>query len=172
MPAVLALVWGVLLGWGSGGSLAGLERTDIRFPYAVLATFLLQGLVRGRIGTAGSELWGVLVWALLSVALVALLALQSKNAMLTIVALGVSANVLVVLLNGYMPVFPVGGSAAAVVAGGFYGLGSGATIAPFLADCLPLPLLGHTYMLSLGDLLLVAGASGFIVYGMRRNSAH
>ena len=46
--------------------------------------------------------------------------------------------------------------------GGFYALGTSATLARLLADGLVLPVLGHAYLLSVGDVLLLCGATGFI----------
>ena len=76
---------------------------------------------------------------------------------------------LVVLLNGFMPVYVVDGIDPADVATalsadkGFYALGTPATLGAFLADGLALPLLGRHYLLSVGDVLLVCGAGGFVV---------
>jgi len=114
-------------------------------------------------------MWGVFAWAAVSIALLILLLLQPGNGMLNLVALGMAANVLVVLLNGYMPVFmPVFDSESALWPVGFYGAGLTTSILPVLSDCLPISMGGGTFMISLGDVLLISGTAGFIASGMMR----
>jgi len=175
MPAAFALAWGVLLGWASGGRFAHLEHAEMRYPAALVIAFLIQGMARGRIGVAGSETWGVFAWAAVSLVLLVLLLVQPRNTMVVIVAIGIAANVLVVLLNGYMPVFvPLSGAPPGHWPLGFYGAGLTTTVMPALGDCLPMSLVGSTFMLSLGDVLLIAGTAGFIASGMSQtgNSIH
>lgn len=168
MPAAIAILWGATLGWLNGGSLKRLNHSDLRWPYVLLVVFLLQGYLRGRIGNHGSFTWGLLGWATASLLLVCLLAFQPKRSMLVLIALGMSANMLVVLLNGHMPILlqTDGSASAAPLADGFYDALTSATIAPLLGDCLLLPLFGATYVLSIGDVLLLTGAVGFMVQRM------
>ena len=174
MPLVLSVVWGLLLGLGSGGSLRGLGGVRLRFPYLLLLAFLVQGAARGRLGVPGASSWSVLVWGLVSLALIAVLLIQRDSPTLVVVAIGIALNLLVVLLNGFMPIFAGPGVDPADVAQGlsggrgFYALGTPETLAAVLADGLLLPVLGRQYLLSLGDVLLVCGASGFLVSSMLR----
>lgn len=142
-----------------------LSRVELLYPYAVMTAFVVQGLARGRIGTAGSGVWGTLVWSVASLVLIVLLFLQRRNPMLAVVAVGIASNVSVVLLNGHMPV-SLGPTSDVATLTGFYAVATSGTIAPLMGDCLPLPLFAHTYMFSVGDVLLVAGVAAFIVSGM------
>ncbi len=174
MPVVFSLLWGVLIGLASGGRLRGLAEARLRAPYMLLAAFLVQALARGRLLTPGATSWGVLLWAVASVTLIIVLLIQRESPTLGLVAIGIALNLLVVLLNGFMPIYAVEGLDPADVATalsadkGFYALGTRATLGAFLADGLALPFLGHHYLLSVGDVLLVCGASGFIVGSMLR----
>ena len=116
----------------------------------------------------------MLVWGLASVTLIVTLLTQRESPTLVVVAIGIALNVLVVLLNGFMPLYLVDGIDPADVAAAlsadkaFYALGTRATLGAFLADGLALPFLGRHYLLSVGDVLLVCGAGGFVVGSMLR----
>ncbi len=177
MPALVAACWGVLLGSACGGSLRRLKLVELRYPYLLLAAFLVQGIARGRLVVPGAASWSVVIWGAVSLVLVAALLVQRDSPMLNLVAVGVALNLLVVLLNGFMPIYAGPGVdlAAATQAmsnsGGFYALGTSATIARVLADGLALPVFGHAYLLSVGDVLLLCGATGFLAASMLREDA-
>jgi len=172
MPVVLSLALGVLLGLASGGSFRHLEAVRLKYPYLLLAGFVLQGAARGRLGIAGTGQWSVLAWGMVSILLVGLLLLQPESPALVLVAVGISLNLSVVLLNGFMPIVAgIGANPADVTKGlaalrDFYSVGTPTTIALVLADVLPLPFAGSLYLLSVGDVLLICGTCGFLVRGM------
>jgi len=177
MPALVSVAWGAVLGFACGGSLGRLKLVELRYPYLLLAAFLIQGISRGRLVVPGAASWSVVIWGAVSLVLVAALLLQPDSPMLNLVAVGVALNLLVVLLNGFMPIYAGPGVDPAAVtqamsdSGGFYAMGTSATIARVLADGLALPVLGHAYLLSVGDVLLLCGATGFIATSMLRENA-
>jgi len=161
-----AIVLAMLLGWASGGSLNGLQEASVPRPYVILALFVLQGIVRGRLGTSEWLGWGLLVWAVLSGALLLVIALTWSEIGMRIVATGIALNLLVVLANGFMPVEMPQGSTAVrdlMPASGFYGAGGTDAVLGWLGDVLPVTLFGATYALSAGDVLLMVGVICLIV---------
>ena len=170
---LIAIVAALLLGWASGGSLNGLQSASVPRPYVILALFVLQGLVRGRLGTSEWLGWGLLVWAFLSAALLIVIALTWSEVGMRIVAAGIGLNLLVVLANGYMPVVVHADQAstpAPIPASGFYGAGGTDSAFAWLGDVLPMPLFGATYALSAGDVLLMVGVICLIVKLMQEGS--
>lgn len=169
MPVAVAILFGLVAGKLAGGSLHALSSTEVRYPWLILAAFAVQGMLRGRLGFSASPTLGVTVWCLVSLVLAAAILANRKHAALALVGIGTLANTLVVMLNGFMPVFPGAGDDVArvvralIASAGFYQLGSGSTALPALADVVPLALGRTVYFLSVGDLLLVSGVAAFIV---------
>ena len=87
-----------------------------------------------------------------------------------VAATGVGFNLLVILLNGGMPVMlgPALDSSAVRIAvtasGGFYTLADARTQLAVLGDVLPTPL----GLASVGDVLLVVGVASLLIAGMTR----
>lgn len=172
MLAAVALVGGALLGWLCGGSLRGVEHIQLRFGWLLLLLFVVQGVARGRIAGASATSAGLIVWIVSCVLLVAVLLPNFRTPGVWLAIVGLILNLLVVLLNGGMPVFSatVGSTAEAVSAvaksSGFYQVAGQATIATLLADVLPLTVGRTRILLSSGDVLLVVGVVSLMVSAM------
>jgi hypothetical protein len=154
------MVAALVLGWLSGGSLNRLQQAPaFSHPFAILLLFVLQGIVRGRLGTEEWLGWGLLLWAFLTTGLIVVIALTMPELGMRVVAVGIGLNVLVVLANGFMPVALPTSSVSATGAPvlGFYGVAGTDVVLAWLGDVLPLPLPSATYALSAGDVLLMVG---------------
>lgn len=166
MPALAAILVGCVVSWASGGSLAQLRKSSVPRPFFIGIIFVLQGIARGRVGTDGWGDWGMLVWAVLAVALVAAILVEWPEPEPLIAALGISLNLLVVLANGYMPVLvrsSIASEQTTAATSSFYSVGNGAGILAPLADVVQLPLWGATYVLSVGDVLLMVAIASLMV---------
>jgi hypothetical protein len=137
------------------------------FLLANLMLFVMQALARGPVVGALGQL-GVALWAGCSVGLLFILLANRQSLGAMIAALGVGLNLLVVLLNGGMPVVAANvnelesvGSAVAA-SQGFYTLADQRTVLPVLGDVLP----AANGMASIGDVLLVLGVVVFVVNAM------
>lgn len=141
---------------GTGASLKHASRQSLRFPALMVTLFLLQAVARARLPFIDAESgWAVLVWAIAAVLLLALVVLNSRSSpAFGVVALGLSANLLVVLANGGMPVL-LRDARVWDYAGSFYHPLTRADLFWFLADILP----AGSYMLSIGDVFLLVGAT-------------
>lgn len=166
----VAVPVGILLGWAAGGSIHGLATVRLTHERAIVLLFVIQGVLRGRLAGASPTESGLLAWALISAALVALLLVHRLSPGLLMVAAGIALNLFVVLLNQGMPVRVAPGRIVEGVqrtSAGFYQLAREDTLAGWLGDVLPLQVGQVSLMLSLGDLLLCVGAIVFIVDAMR-----
>lgn len=156
------ILWGLVLSIAAGGHLRALGDAHLRYQWLLIAVFLAQGLVRGRIPYA-SELHGLAVplWATASVLVLLILAANFSIPNLWVMALGLSLNLLVVLLNAGMPVTAGTDDLPATAgAGGFYHAASMADVALLAGDVVPAP--GALYV-SLGDLLLMVGSAAVVL---------
>lgn len=138
-----------------GGRLVNLGRVRLRHGGAVLALFLVQGALRGRLpGLEESTVWAMAAWGAVCVSLVFLL-WPSRNVVgVPILMIGLAANLWVTLLNQGMPYVTLSGAAATEV-GSFYHLANRASTFAWMGDVLPDPTMG--WLLSLGDMLLFVG---------------
>lgn len=145
---------------GTGASLKTASHRHLRFPVLMAALFLLQGVARARLPFVDTESdWAVLVWGVAVVLLTALVVLNVRySPAFGVVALGLSANLLVVLANGGMPVLLEDGQAWDYT-GAFYHPMTRADVLWFLADTLP----AGSYMLSIGDVFLLVGVSAVLL---------
>lgn len=174
--AVLAAVYALLM----GGSLESLAATHFRFVWVLFAGLLLQ---------AGFGIWdppwlsdaGALAVALASnVAVATFLALNRTLPGMWLAAAGLLLNVLVIGLNGAMPV-----STESAELAGFDEVRQSAeqtdfglkhepldsdTALPWIADVIPLP--GLKLLLSAGDLLLAAGIAWLVYRQTRQPPRH
>ena len=138
MVALGAVAIGLALGWLGGGGLRGLESVKLRFEWPVLILFLVQAVARGRIASVSASRLGLILWAFSCVALVLLVAPDWRRPGIWLVAVGLELNLLVVLLNGGMPLFlpadaSLGGAAASVARSlGFYQIAGPGTLAGML----------------------------------------
>ena len=165
MLLVVALLVALLLGWLAGGSLAALGALPLRgqrLVVAALSAQVLGAVVGGPLFPLGLAV---------SAALAATFLVVNRGVRGTgLVALGLSANALVVALNGAMPVSP----AAAQVAGigpralmdARHEVLSDRTRLPALADVVPVRFPLRPEVVSPGDVLVAAGLAQLVVVGM------
>lgn len=174
MPALAAIALGIGLGFVCGGSLSGISTAPIRGGGAIVIMYALQAIARGRIlGIEGFPHLGLAVWVACSIVLSALLVLGWQAPGLVLAAAGISLNLVVVLLNGGMP---VAHSLTAVESAqmaalplaqvGFYQVVGAQTLGAVLGDVLPLGIGRAQLLLSVGDVLLVVGVCTWIVAAM------
>ncbi|MDA3038526.1 MAG: DUF5317 family protein [Actinomycetota bacterium] len=157
----LAIALGVVLGLLRGGSLTALKSVQVRFWPLLLVGLVLQSAeqwpdVPGRLGL---YLVGV---ALLMAA--AMLNVHFKGA--TITGFGLTLNLMIVLVNGYVPLrvesFKVVGGmpsdadpADYTVSNGLWRFEDDSTLLRPLGDIVPVPVVND--VISFGDLIIVAG---------------
>ena len=171
MIAAYALIAGLLAGLAAGGSFKTISELHLRGELVILVTFVVQGVARGRLVGTTANLWGTIIWLGASVLLVGLLALNFSHAGAVIAAAGTLLNAVVVLANGAMPVLPAGGlhvAAASIssASGGFYSIAQPGMLAVWAGDVLPLSVLGQTYLMSVGDVLLGVGVAIVVASSM------
>jgi len=168
MIALIAIAWGLALAVGSGGDLRRLGSLHLAGAPIVLVAFLIQGFARGRLLGTTATSWGVLLWGVSSLLLVAVMMLwtvrKSDPAVVgggTLVAIGTGLNLLVVLANAAMPVASVlpGVREGVDASAGFYILANPSTALVALGDVLPARIAGVLSLLSAGDVLLVVGVA-------------
>jgi hypothetical protein len=169
MLATVAVGLGVLLGFGAGGNLGGLEKTSLRFQWAMIVLFLLQAVARGRLlGPFYETPFAVWTWVATSVAFLAVLAPSWKQSGIAITGIGILLNLDIVLGNAGMPVdtgWDAAPEAARIVSVFYHAAGPGSLLSA-LGDVLRLQIAGSTYMLSVGDVLTAVGVLVFIVSRM------
>lgn len=147
--------------WLAGGSWGRVGAWQPRFGGIIVGLFLLQGVARGRLPVDVWRWgWSVVIWASCVVAIITLLlGLHRGNPGAVCMSLGLAANLLVVLINGGMPVTTVAG-ATWRPSGDFYHAATSADMLVWLGDALP----AGDYMLSAGDVLLVLGAFVYVLF--------
>ena len=169
---------GILIGLARGGRVEGLSRVRFRGGAAILALFLMQMLARQVLPgflplTSRASVW---LWCGIVMGLLLVCALNWRIAGILLLVLGLSLNLLVVVLNAGMPVGgPLADSArmtpsAADLAssGGFYRPVESGTIAKELADVIPIPQPAPLRsLLSLGDIIMFSGAAVLIERAVR-----
>jgi hypothetical protein len=139
----------------------------LRFEWLVISLFLVQSLVRGRIGLElPNGRLAVVLWALATIGLVAVLANQDSADGLPVMIAGLAANLLVVLANGGMP-YLVPPAWSGAIQSGFYRPVGGTTLFSVLGDVLPIP---GGWLVSVGDVLLMVGAGAFVASAARRGT--
>ena len=176
MPALLAVVLGILLGWATGGSLRCLSRLKLRLEWLVLPLFVLQALARGRVlGLVGASQLSLFVWTMVSCLLVCAMLLNCKIPGMALGAVGVLMNADVVLLNAAMPVAlgnRLGSGSVEAAAGilqstgGFYRLARPADLIVWLGDIIPVAQANDLLLVSPGDVVLMVAVVCIIVHGM------
>ena len=154
-----------LVGLTRGGSLEALAETRLRAPWLLVLGLLVQ---------AGSALWspsglrgpGTLFVVLLgNLAILVFIARNRTMPGMLLADVGVALNLVVIALNGAMPVSPDAARAAGIersraISGFSHEPMTGDTALPWLGDVLPLPYLREVW--SPGDVLLAAGIARLI----------
>jgi hypothetical protein len=151
--------------WVLRGSLRRLSHFRLRGEVLLVVLFLLQAVARGRLLTPLSLRLGwnpVWPWLLATTGVLAVLVWNAAIPGIALGAAGTALNLLVVGINGAMPVSvaAITASAAEVAASGngFYSVS--ATRLRLLGDVVPVPSLAKTapaFLFSVGDVLLMAG---------------
>ena len=172
-----ALVLGIAAGYARGGLLKNLASIELRGEGLMLAALALQWLTPSiaRALRLPHNL-AFVVWLAAFLLLLAALLLNRDQPALLVAGLGVASNLLVISLNGGMPVWP---SALRVVSSGetvtaatlaadpLYHLAGATTRLPFLADAVPVPWPSFaTGVISVGDIILMAGVFWLVQDGM------
>lgn len=174
---------GLLLGLMSGGSLRNLAAEPLKGEWLLLMllpTQLVWPSIAARLGIDCPL--SIVVWLLLMAGLAVVLMLNAQRRwMLAFAGLGIAMNILVIGLNQAMPVSiraasEVGNSRTAARAAlkddCLHEEMDGSTLAPFLADVIPVP--GAAWqrgVLSSGDVLLAFGLAAWVCAATRRESS-
>jgi hypothetical protein len=168
---VLCLVVGLALRLVTGHSFRGLAATTLRGETFLLFLLVSQAVLPLVQLTGNAARFAYYVWLAIFPCMIAVAWLNRHERGIPLLGAGLLLNLVVVALNGGMPVLSdavrAAGSSAQVVAipvGDFVHLiGTAATRLPWLADIIPLP--GPAWLHSVaspGDLLLWAGIIAFI----------
>ena len=176
MPALVAVVLGIVLGFACGGSLSRLGLLKFRLEWLILPLFVIQAVARGRLlGIVGASQISLGVWTVASSLLVVAMFLNWKFPGMALGAAGILMNLDVVLLNAAMPVV-LGGKAglaatvsAAEVArstGSFYRVATQGDLLAWLGDVIPVAWGRSVMLVSPGDVALMVAVVVIIVCGM------
>ncbi len=164
---LVVLVLALILGRALGGSLARLGALPLTGALLVLLAVAAQ-VLGAALGGAAYRI-GLAVSALLAAAFLA----SNRRRGTALIALGLASNALVVGVNGAMPVRAAAaerlGLDLAVIAGPEHPRHqqmTSQTRLPVLGDVLPVALPVRPEVVSIGDVLLVAGAGQLVVLGM------
>ena len=167
---LLAVALGIAIGWMRGGRLKRLNHVPFQYVWLAVVAFLVQTGAQYWAGFPGDFVLYVLSYFLLLVVLLHNRSLPGLSWM----ALGVGLNLLVIGINGGMPVatarlYPEVYRAVALGDHAFYHLMGSGTSFPFLGDHLliPHPWSAGFSLLSPGDLVMMLGVIYFIVRGMQ-----
>ena len=176
MPALVAVVLGIVLGFASGGSLSRLGLLKFRFEWLILPLFVVQAVARGRLlGLVGASQLSLSVWTAASSLLAIAMLLNWKFPGMALGAAGILMNLDVVLLNAAMPVVLGGqaGPAATVSAaemarstGSFYRVATQGDLLAWLGDVIPVTWGRSIMLVSPGDVVLMVAVVVAIVCGM------
>jgi hypothetical protein len=176
VPALFAVVVGILLGYAAGGSLPRLGHLKLRFEWLIIPLFVAQAVARGRVlGMVGASQLSLLVWTLASVVLVAAMLANWTIPGMALGAAGILMNIDVVLVNGTMPVVLgdhaelAGTVSVAEVArstGSFYRVATPGDLLLSLSDVMPVTWGRSVLLVSPGDVVLMVAVAVVIVYGM------
>ena len=174
MPALIAVVLGIVLGSAVGGSLPRLGLLTLRFELLLIPLFAVQAIARGRLlGLVGASRFSLAVWVASSILLVSVMLLNWRTPGMAIGAAGVLMNLDVVLVNRAMPVLGGGGLlASAPVAevasrtGGFYRVVEQGDLFTWLGDVMPIAAGRSVALVSPGDVVLMIAVAVVIMFGM------
>jgi Family of unknown function (DUF5317) len=168
-PVLITLLGGLIIGLLSGGRLRGLAMVRLRLPYLALIGIALQLLPIGG--------WPENILVLLSFASLIVFALANiREPGFMAVFIGLTLNLCVIAANQGMPVshwaLVRSGQEDAVDylvdhGGAKHHLATDEDVLRFLGDVIPIPA-PISQAVSIGDLVMYAGAGVFIVSWMRR----
>jgi hypothetical protein len=181
VPALVALLLGVAIGYAAGGSLSALSQLQFKLEWMLLAGFVVQGAARGRLlGVFGASRMALVFWVLASVGLVIVLGVNHRIPGMMLAAFGVLLNLDIVLLHRGMPLVIGNGSGGALAGdaasavtgyGQFYTLAHQAGFLVPLGDSIPLRIGDALLFVSPGDVVLLAAVVTVLVWGMAGPSA-
>ncbi|MCL4078809.1 DUF5317 domain-containing protein [Coriobacteriia bacterium Es71-Z0120] len=172
---LVAVIVGIAVGLARGGSLARLEQVRLRGEAGLVFLLVLQmalPAVTTRLGVPAMLALGA--WLLAMAGLVVLALVNTREPGMVLVALGVALNLMVIGLNAGMPVSEralniVARSDTVEVSDLVHRTMDDETLLPWLTDVIPVPgPRGLRGVVSIGDLLLVAGAGWFLADAVRR----
>jgi hypothetical protein len=176
MPALFAVLIGVLLGLATGGRLYRLAGVKLRGEWLILTLFVVQAFARGRLlGVFGASQWSLAVWTSASCVLIFTLLLNWRVPGMALGAVGILMNVDVVLVNMGMPVLMDRQAGLAEIAaaadasnasGGFYRLALQGDIFRWFGDTIPVALGRSVVLMSPGDVVLMVAVAVTIINGM------
>jgi hypothetical protein len=176
---LILLLVAVLVGLGAGllggGSIARLQHVRLRGEAGFLLLLVLQTvwpMAADRLQASATMALGV--WLLAMTGLVLLALLNARAPGMVLVAIGVAFNLMVIGLNAGMPVSEralriVARSDTVEVNDLVHRPMDDETLLPWLTDVIPVPgPRGLRGVVSVGDLLLVAGVGWFLSAAVRR----
>ena len=169
MLMVASILLGLALVAPAGGSYRRLSRAHVRWSGLFLLGAIAQFVFTPMLAGEGSRVGPTTAWVLGALLLIAACAANAQRSGFVVAALGVSLNLLVILVNTGMPVYP--GALEAAGAGSFvidpgtiYHVAHASTRLIVLADVVPVPgPPGIRSIGSLGDLLLCVGVVAAIL---------
>jgi hypothetical protein len=177
MIAVVIIFCSVLIAFIRGGRLSNLNTTILRCPYLVIASFVVEFLIRQYGNTSA---WAILAAFVVQYLLLFIfIAFNIKQRYMKMIGLGVLSNFVVILFNGgAMPVsqrvleIPSLAKQADMLKSGvipYYVLMSPETPLWFLGDVIYIPLFKGQFI-SIGDIIMIAGIFLLIQHIMLSNS--
>jgi hypothetical protein len=175
-PVVVVLALAILVGYLFGGRLKNFERLRVHWWALAFGGVLLQAAPVPQIDGVDPEVIGTGMLVASYVLLLGFLTINREVPAAGVMAAGLLMNLLVVALNGGMPVSATairqaGGSAEAltVAASPKHHLMTDEDVLPFLGDVIPVPQPAGV-VLSPGDVLLYGGMAWFVIQVMRGRS--
>lgn len=172
-----ALILAVIIGYLRGGRLRHLARLELRAETLILIALVIQWTTPMLARAFGlPPNFAFAVWLIAFMLLMVALLMNRDRPALLVAAAGVGSNLLVIALNGGMPVLPAAIrfldpskplTSAAFAGDPLYHLAGPATRLPFLADAIPWPWPPFQRgVMSIGDVLLMAGVFWLVQEGM------
>jgi Family of unknown function (DUF5317) len=171
------IVVGVAMGMACGGTLRNLAAARLTGETALLLLLLAQAAlpVIAAVGTAGRTL--IWIWIATCAAVAGMAVVNLKHPGMALVAAGLLMNLLVVGLNGAMPVDVSSARvldaarsrqlSAGTTGDWLHSAGGGESRLPLLADVIPVPGPRPVRALvSPGDVLMAAGIAAFLAASM------
>jgi hypothetical protein len=175
MFILYAIPIGLLLGFATGGRLAGLSTLRIRWAWLAVAGLALQiALFSEPLGSAVGDA-GPALYVASNVAVLAAVVRNIAIPGLALVAVGAVSNLVAILANGgAMPADPAALAAAGIgTAGQTNSVVTGDPALRPLTDIFAMPAwLPFANVFSLGDVLIGAGVAATIALAMRRDTSH
>jgi hypothetical protein len=165
MIALLLGTASVALGLARGGSLETLASTPLRWVGLLFGGLGLQVAAAVWSPPWLTRPWALLVIVLSNLAILLFIAANRRLPGMLLADLGVALNLLVIVVNGAMPVSAIAARQAGIeTAPSSVALKhermTDTTALPWLGDVVPLPVVGE--VLSIGDLLLAAGIARLV----------